>query len=227
MCVRCIRIGSQVLSGFTLIIVHRLYVCIQYLEHNIYLFSQWVGIDQSQLEGNCVGVEEGTGLHTNTGKIILSALHHTVMLSFRHIPKEPSHVFCSVFFVTFIYPRLFLKALAHHPRKHKLLHHACCVNVDVQAARTLTDNERYVWWTLMWPGVVWITSFKGLKNVKQYQLNYNCLHSIGDMQAAQPQRTSDDSSDIILCVLSPTSPNREFSTCKCSNTAFKVCQSLW
>lgn len=58
---------------------------IHYLEHNIDLFSQGVGVDQCQFEGNSVGIEEGTGLHTQTA--ISSALHHTVMLSSETHPK--------------------------------------------------------------------------------------------------------------------------------------------
>ncbi len=60
-------------------------VWVRYLEHNIDLFPQWVGVDQGQLEGNCVGVEEGAGLHTHThtqtdSMILYSALHYAVML---------------------------------------------------------------------------------------------------------------------------------------------------
>lgn len=51
--------------------VHSVSVWVQYLEHNIDLFSQWVGVDQGQLQGNCVGVEEGAGLHTQTDFILL------------------------------------------------------------------------------------------------------------------------------------------------------------
>lgn len=54
---------------------------VQYLEHDIDLFSQWVGIDQGQLEGNCVGVEEGAGLHTHKHIVsmrLYSALHYSV-----------------------------------------------------------------------------------------------------------------------------------------------------
>lgn len=46
--------------------VHTLGVYVHYLEHNIDLFSQWVGVDQGQLERNCVGVEERAGLHKQT-----------------------------------------------------------------------------------------------------------------------------------------------------------------
>lgn len=66
--------------------VHSAKYCVwaQYLEHNIDLFSQWVGVDQGQLEGNCVGVEEGAGLQTQTESMILhSALQFAVMLFLR------------------------------------------------------------------------------------------------------------------------------------------------
>ncbi len=45
---------------------------VEYLEHNIDLFSQRVGIDQCQLEGNRVGVEEGAGLHVPTATTLCS-----------------------------------------------------------------------------------------------------------------------------------------------------------
>lgn len=41
-------------------------VSVRYLEHDINLFSQGVRVDQGQLEGNCVRVEEGAGLQTHT-----------------------------------------------------------------------------------------------------------------------------------------------------------------
>lgn len=43
---------------------------VQYLEHDIDLFSQGVGVHQGQLEGNCVGVEEGAGLHKQTDNVV-------------------------------------------------------------------------------------------------------------------------------------------------------------
>ena len=45
----------------------------RYLIHDVDLFSQRVCVDQSQLQGNSVGVEEGAGLHTNRDGLRLNA----------------------------------------------------------------------------------------------------------------------------------------------------------
>lgn len=76
---------------------------IHYLEHNIDLFTQGVGVDQCQFEGNSVGVEEGTGLHTNSNILCITSHCYVV---FRDTSQ--SDLVISDFSTVLIYSRMFL-----------------------------------------------------------------------------------------------------------------------
>lgn len=90
-------------------------VCVySYLEHHIDLFSQWVSVDQGKLQGNCVGVEEGAGLHTYRHThtpyyliFCIKALSHILFDVFSYSPLMLLYLICpqAKHMVSMIFPK--------------------------------------------------------------------------------------------------------------------------
>lgn len=51
-----------------------------YLKHDVDLFPQRVSVDQSQLERNCIGVEEGAGLGAQQTAVSAFVFYHTIIM---------------------------------------------------------------------------------------------------------------------------------------------------